>query len=75
LRFGASYLAQQLERFDGRPLPALAAYNGGPGNASRWLAAADGDSDLFAEVIDFSETRRYVRLVTEHRAQYERLYR
>jgi soluble lytic murein transglycosylase len=74
LRFGAWYLAQQLDAFDGEALVALAAYNGGPGNARRWLEAAGGDADLFAELIDFRETRSYVRLVTEQRAQYERLY-
>jgi len=30
--------------------------------------------DLFVELIDFRETRHFVRSVTEHRAQYERLY-
>ncbi len=37
LRFGAGYLAAQLERFDGNVLAALAAYNGRPVNAQRSL--------------------------------------
>ncbi|MEX0749741.1 MAG: transglycosylase SLT domain-containing protein, partial [Dehalococcoidia bacterium] len=34
LRFGASYLADQLAQFDGNVYHALAAYNGGPGTAA-----------------------------------------
>jgi soluble lytic murein transglycosylase len=74
LRFGAAYLGRQLDRFDGRAWPALAAYNGGPGNADRWWEASGGDLDRFAEGIDFTETRRYVKLVAEHEAHYRRLW-
>jgi soluble lytic murein transglycosylase len=72
--FGAHYLSEQLEAFDGRLTPALAAYNGGPGNASRWLKAAAGDEDLFLEEISFDQTRAYVRLVTENLVAYQALY-
>lgn len=74
IRYGAAYLAAQLERFDGRPLPAMAAYNGGAGNAARWLEEAGDDPDLFLEVVDFRETRAYVRLTAEHRLRYRALY-
>ena len=74
LRFGAFFLARQLTQFHGQPLAALAAYNSGPGNAQRWSNDAGGDPDLFAELIDFRETRLYVRLVAEHAAHYRRLY-
>ncbi len=37
VKFGSWYLAQQRDTFEGRIYPALAAYNGGPGNARRWL--------------------------------------
>ena len=75
LRFGASYLAEQIERFDGNILAALAAYNGGPRNADRWLAAQwwPGASGYIA-TIDFSETRRYVERVIEQYAWYRYLY-
>ncbi len=62
LRFGAFYLRAQLDRF-GVPQVALAAYNGGPGNAARWWAQAGGDPDRFVEAIDFPETYGYVRAV------------
>ncbi len=63
LRFGAYYIGQQLQRFDGQPGPALAAYNGGPGNAARWWPESLGDTDRLVETIDFRETRSYLRLV------------
>lgn len=70
LRFGAYYLGEQVKLFDGEIGPALAAYNGGPGNASRWRAAAGEDPDLFLETINFSETRAYVELVLENYSLY-----
>jgi soluble lytic murein transglycosylase len=74
LRFGAHYLASQLEAFDGNFYHALAAYNGGPGNAERWAAGSGGDVDRFFEEIDFAETRLYVELVSENLARYRQVY-
>ena len=71
LRFGARYLGEQLDLLGGDIPAALAAYNGGPGNATRWQeAAATSDPDVFLESIDFSETRSYVELVLENYAVY-----
>jgi len=74
LRFGAHYLAQQIEAFGGNIAAALAAYNGGPGNAGRWTETAGADPDLLLETIDFEETRLYVRLVLENYALYRHAY-
>ncbi len=74
LRFGAYYLASQLEGFGGNVSPTLAAYNGGPGNAARWSETAGSDPDLFLETIDFDETRSYVELVLENYAFYRYVY-
>jgi len=74
LRFGAHYLGAQMDLFDGNLSAALAAYNGGPGNALRWREAAPDDPDLFLESIDFSETCQYVRLVLENYALYRYTY-
>lgn len=75
LRLGASYLADQIEFFDGDVLAALAAYNGGPGNAARWqeiqsLPGADG----YIYAVEFTETREYLRRVIENYAWYRYLY-
>ena len=75
LRFGAHYLAAQLEAFGGDLLAALAAYNAGPSNAARWRGAqwAPGP-DGYAEAVDFTETRRYLERVIENYAWYRWLY-
>ncbi len=75
IRFGAHYLHSQLDLFDGNLFLALAAYNGGPGNAIRWresLPAAD--MDLFVELIDITETRTFVKVVLENYGVYRFLY-
>jgi soluble lytic murein transglycosylase len=74
LRFGSHYLGRQLEFLDGDVSAALAAYNGGPGNARRWQESAAGDPDVFLEAITLSETRAYVELVLEHYARYRYAY-
>ncbi len=75
VKFGAWYLARQLRDFGNSLFVALAAYNGGPGNARRWLElAGDGDEDLFVESISNAETQLYVKRVYEHYAMYRELY-
>ncbi|MEX2230301.1 MAG: transglycosylase SLT domain-containing protein [Dehalococcoidia bacterium] len=75
LRFGAHYLATQLERFDGDVWRSLAAYNGGPGNASRWFRAQMyPGADWYIEAVDYAETRLYLRVVMEEYAWYRYLY-
>jgi soluble lytic murein transglycosylase len=74
LRFGTHYLAKQRDRFDGRIDVALAAYNGGPFNAQRWLESAGDDPDLFRELVTFSETRTYIQRIKEHLTIYRALY-
>jgi soluble lytic murein transglycosylase len=65
LRFGAHYLGQQIEGFGWNTAAALAAFNGGPGNAAAWLETAGDDPDLMLESIAYAETRAYVELVLE----------
>ena len=77
LRLGAGYLGQQLARFDGEPVLALAAYNAGPRRVTEWLEL-NGDprgSDPYRlvdwiELIPFAETRNYVQRVLEGRTMY-----
>jgi soluble lytic murein transglycosylase len=65
-----------LRRFDGVPPLAVASYNGGPHNVSRWLKAfPDGaDVDLFVENIPVKEARDYVKKVSGHYARYASIY-
>lgn len=74
LNFGAFYLAQQLDTFDGNVHAALAAYNAGPGNAARWHAVAGDDLDLYLETVNFWETRLYIERIYVGYAIYEMLY-
>ncbi|HWQ83823.1 MAG TPA: tetratricopeptide repeat protein, partial [Anaerolineales bacterium] len=65
VRFGVEYLDRQRNYFKGDLYAALAAYNGGPGNAIRWNSLAAGDQDLFLEVVSFEETRTYIQRIYE----------
>ncbi|MEN8241040.1 MAG: tetratricopeptide repeat protein [Chloroflexota bacterium] len=72
--FGADYLDSQRDYFDLDIYQALAAYNGGPGNAANWGTLSDGDQDLFVEVVRFGETRNYIRSIYELFNIYRALY-
>lgn len=71
---GSNYLSKWLDRLDKDMYAALAAYNGGPGNALTWQEAAGGDPDLYLEIVRFEETRNYIRGVYENFNIYRRIY-
>ncbi|MDQ3811189.1 MAG: lytic transglycosylase domain-containing protein, partial [Chloroflexota bacterium] len=75
MEFGASHLASMLREFGGRAMPALAAYNAGAGNVSRWLQRFGDDPDLLVELAPFAETQTYLRTLYTSYRQYVRLYR
>lgn len=68
-RFAGSGVATSL------PL-VIAGYNGGPEAVERWLAAypTPPESDVFAEEIGYTETRRYVRRVLGYLMTYRWIY-
>ena len=72
--FGVYYVQQWLRNFDDSVFTALAAYNGGPGNASVWHKWAPQDDDLLAALININETRTYVQAVWSNYEAYARLY-
>jgi soluble lytic murein transglycosylase len=74
MRFGAYYLGQQVERFDGDLYAALAAYNAGPGNAAIWKEMAPEDYDLYLEVIRLNQPHLYIRRIYEAYVVYRALY-
>lgn len=69
IRYGTFYLREQLDKFSGNEVAALAAYNAGPGRAAEW-----GASELELDDIGFEETRAYVEEVLDKREDYRREY-
>lgn len=75
IEIGTRYLRQLLDEYDGRLVPALAAYNGGPVAVARWEKTnGNRPGDEFVELITYRETRRYVKAVLENYRIYRRLY-
>ena len=74
VRFGSYYMAKNRDQFGGNMYAALAAYNGGPGNAAIWNNLAGNDPDLLVELIRFEETRNYIRLIYEIFGTYRMIY-
>jgi soluble lytic murein transglycosylase len=72
--FGAFYLDEQRDIFDGNLYAALVAYNAGPGNTSIWQQLSGGDYDLLVEIIRLQQPQDYVRRIAEHYAVYRHLY-
>ena len=74
LQFGAYYLGEQLKEFHD-PAAALAAYNAGPGSASKWQSAESShDPADFVEQVDISQTSDYVEQIFQHYAAYKLAY-
>ncbi len=74
LDYGAWYLAAMAQRYGGRLLPTVAAYNAGGGNVDRWLQRSGADPDLFYETVPFEETASYIERVYVGYRLYQRLY-
>lgn len=74
VNLGSDYLNRQRGFMSGDLYGALAAYNGGPGNAMTWKNLVPPDPDLYVEVIRFDETREYIKGIYEIFNIYKRLY-
>ena len=73
--YGSIYIDRQYDSFSGELPLVLAAYNAGPGNASRWRESLPytSDHEWFTERITYRETREYVKRVTRSCWIYGRL--
>lgn len=69
---GAYQLKDLLAQFNGHFVFAVAAYNAGASNVNKWRARYQAD-DLWVEEITYSETREFVRCVTENYELYKKL--
>ena len=70
-QFGTFYLRYVLDRLDGLPVLATAAYNAGPGRAQAWRGTAPLEGAIYAETIPFNETRDYVKKVLANAMFYQ----
>lgn len=61
LRLGARHLAELQEKFAGRFILTLAAYNAGPQRVPQWLLPRAVEADVWIENIPYNETRQYVQ--------------
>jgi len=77
IRHGDRLLQENSRRFKGNPYQAVAAYNAGPGAASRWekqLGIAP-ERDIYLAWIGYPETRHYVEKVLIDREIYDWIIR
>lgn len=61
LRLGARHLGELREKFGGRFILTLVAYNAGPQRVPQWLPPRPVDADVWIENIPYNETRQYVQ--------------
>jgi soluble lytic murein transglycosylase len=74
VRLGTAYFSDLVRRFGDEHL-ALASYNAGEHQVSRWLAERPGlDREEFIDDIPFPETQNYVKRVLGMAEDYRRLY-
>jgi soluble lytic murein transglycosylase len=75
IQLGTWFLDYTHGEYDNNSLLAVASYNAGPGNVSKWHRNLGiSDPDEFVEAIPFDETRGYVRQVFGNYWNYLRLY-
>jgi len=76
ISYGSWYLRYLLDKYDGREVLALAAYNAGEGKVDEWVAEAAARGEKFSdgEHIPFAETRHYDDGVLDARKRYRRTY-
>lgn len=72
---GSAHLARLIERYQGRMVDVLVAYNAGERRLKQWRERFRGmEEDEFVEAIPFTETRTYVKRVLRNAFIYRILY-
>ncbi len=74
IRMAAYYLHYTATQVRPDTAVVMAGYYAGPGNAQRWLDLADGDPDLFVEVIRLPDAKGYVTTTFGFFEMYRQLY-
>ncbi|VAX09805.1 Soluble lytic murein transglycosylase precursor [hydrothermal vent metagenome] len=72
IKLGVGYLKKVIDRYDGHPVLATAAYNAGGRHVKRWMPEENAiPSDLWIELVPFEETRKYMKRVLTYTVIYE----
>jgi soluble lytic murein transglycosylase len=76
MRLGCALLAEELRHAGGDLPQALAAYNAGGDRAATWQGriGAGEPRELYVDLVEFSETRNYLKSVLGNAETYRRLY-
>ncbi len=75
IKIGCWYLSNLLKQFDNDTVVALAAYNAGSGNVSKWLKDPEKSNDgKNLRIIPFQETENYVSRIQKYYKMYKKLY-
>ncbi len=75
IRIGCWYIARLLKQYNQDTELALAAYNAGSGNVSKWLQDESVSSDgKTLDKIPFEETRNYIDRIEKYNDMYKKLY-
>lgn len=72
IEIGCWHLSRLIKQYDGNLQVALAAYNAGGGNVSKWLKNEDYSKDGYTlDKIPFGETEKYVEKINRRKKIYE----
>jgi soluble lytic murein transglycosylase len=75
IKLGTWYLNHTHDTYNNNSMLAIASYNAGPGNVSKWLDNYSmNDIDEFIENIPFPETKNYIETVFGNYWNYVELY-
>ena len=75
IHIGCWYIARLLKQYNQNTELALAAYNAGSGNVSKWLKDESISKDgTTLDRIPFEETRNYVNKINKYISMYKKLY-
>ncbi|HWO25973.1 MAG TPA: transglycosylase SLT domain-containing protein [Kofleriaceae bacterium] len=75
IQTGSSYIGRLLTKFKGQVPLGAGSFNSGPRPVMRWLDQhGDRPMDELVELVPYTQTRDYMKHVTEHYARYRYLY-
>jgi soluble lytic murein transglycosylase len=72
---GSWYIGRMLQKFKGQIPIGAGSFNSGPRPVMKWLERnGDREIDEFVELVQYTQTREYMKKVTENYARYRYLY-